>query len=106
MLITSENQALEILDDDHRASLTREAAARYLEAHPNEHLIKRLVQALQDDDEGVRWAAACALARLGKAPMPELLTALMDPERVGPRLREGVYYVLSHSLGLSRWAAP
>ncbi len=97
MPITTEAQALAILDDPNQDALSREAAARYLENHPDPHIRGRLVRALQDDDEGVRWAAAEALARLGEQALPELLQALTDPDRVGdPRLREVAHYTLRH----------
>jgi HEAT repeat protein len=64
MLIDSESQALEILDDSRREAVTREAAAHYLEHHSTKKLVPRLVLALQDEDEGVRWAAALARARV------------------------------------------
>ena len=98
MSITSETQALDILDDLRQAHLQREAAARHLAEHPTPRAIARLVRALQDDDFGVRWDAAVALARLGNLALPELLRALTDPSRVGdPRLREGVYHALHYN---------
>lgn len=98
--ITSEEQAFEALDDPLEDQLIREKAIRYLSTRPNEHVIKKLVQALQDDDFGVRWEAAVALAQFGEKALPELLEALTDPERVSdPRLREGVYHVLHNTSG-------
>ena len=97
MHIMSETQALQVLDDIRQGPLEREAAARYLKRHPTQKVIHRLVLALQDDDFGVRWDAAEALALLGEPALPELVKALTDPQRIGDsRLREGAYHVLHH----------
>jgi sporulation protein YlmC with PRC-barrel domain len=107
MAITSESEAVAILDDCERDPLAREAAGRYLEHHPTARLIPRLVVALQDDDEGVRRAAAEALIRLGISAWPDLLQALMDPKRAGdPRLRRGAYHVLHQNLATAESTAP
>lgn len=95
MGITSETEALQVLDDNHKENLEREEAVRYLAEIPKKTVIERLVQALQDDDFGVRWEASVALSKLGKKGLPILLRALMDPQRVGdPRLRRGAFRVL------------
>jgi HEAT repeat protein len=97
MHVTTETQALKILDDPLQEPLEREAAARFLKTHPTQKVIRRLVQALQDDDFGVRWDAAEALAHLGEPALPELLKALTEPQRIGDsRLREGAYHTLHH----------
>jgi HEAT repeat protein len=98
MVITSTARALELLDNNREESSFREAAVHYLTNHSSPAVIVRLVQALQDDDVGVRWVAAMALAQLGEAALPEVLKALTDPVRVGdPRLREGVYHILHNN---------
>lgn len=98
MAITSTTQALELLDNYREESSYREAAIHYLTDHSSPAVIVRLVQALQDDDVGVRWVAAMALAQLGEAALPEILKALTDPVRVGdPRLREGIYHILHNN---------
>lgn len=101
MVITSTTQALELLDNNREGPAHREAAIHYLQDNPSAAAIERLVQALQDDDVGVRWEAAVALAQLGEVVLPEVLKALTDPKRVGdPRLRESAYYIL-HNLQAS-----
>jgi HEAT repeat protein len=103
MKINSETQALEILDDDHKGTIEREEAVRYLADFPSEQVIDRLVKALQDDDFGVRWESSMVLSGFEKMALPSLLKALIDPERVGdPRLRRGVLRVFSHMKGSSQ----
>ncbi len=98
MVITSTTQALELLDNNREESTSREVAIRYLRNNSSPAVIVRLVQALQDDDVGVRWVAATALAQLGEVALPEVLKALTDPARVGdPRLREGVHHILHNN---------
>jgi HEAT repeat protein len=98
-MITSVSQAVHLLDDVHANSIQREMAAHYLELHPDRTILQRLVAALEDDDPGVRWASAEALAKLGQRALIDMLTALMDPIRVGnPLLREGVYHAIYHNL--------
>jgi HEAT repeat protein len=98
-MITSVSQAVHLLDDVHADSIQREMAAHYLEQHPDRTIVQRLVGALEDDDPGVRWASAIALSKLGQRALIDMLTALMDPMRVGnPLLREGIYHALYHNL--------
>ena len=98
MTIESETAALETLDDSDRDPLEREAAGHYLNLHPREQIIPRLVAALRDDDEGVRHAAAEGLIKLGVTAWPDLLLALMDAKSAGdPRLQRGAHHVLHHS---------
>ena len=95
MMITSAAQAMGVLDDDRERAAVREAAVRYLAAHPTPAVIARLVQALQDDDVGVRWEAATVVAQLGEPALLEVLKALTDPKRVDdPHLRESAYHIL------------
>jgi HEAT repeat protein len=96
-MVTSMDQALAILDDTGRSDLDREMAGHYLQTHPNEKAIVRLVKALQDDDTGVAWSAAEALSRLGLPAIKELCRALSDHARSGdPRLLTGAHHVLYH----------
>ena len=98
MKITSSAQAIDILDDEREVAAIREAAIRYLAKYPTSEMIARLVQALQDDDYGVRWEAATVLAQLGETALLEVLKALTDPRCVGdPRLRECAYHILHNN---------
>jgi HEAT repeat protein len=96
MSIKSEDNAFDILDNSSSGELERVEAVRYLAELANERDIERLVQALQDDDFGVRWEASISLSKLGKIALPSLLKALMDPDRVGdPRLIRGALRAIS-----------
>ncbi len=99
MTITSETQALDILKDTSFAPELRAKAARYLGQYPTTPRgMQNLVVALQDDDFGVQWEAAEALANCGPAALPEMLKALTDPKRVGdPRVRRGISHALHES---------
>ena len=98
MVITSAAQALAWLNNANEEPAYREAAVRYLKDNLVPGAIARLVQALQDDELGVRWEAALALSQLAELAVPEVLIALVDPKRVGdPRLRAGAYHVLRDS---------
>ncbi len=96
-------EALETLSNNSAGTLERERAIRYLSEHPDEQAIRRIIEACEDDDFGVRWEAARALARAGKAGLAALLQALADPERVGhTRLRRSAYWALEQ-MGLSEY---
>ncbi len=99
MTIISETQALDILKDVSRAPELRAKAARYLGQYPTTPRgMQSLVAALQDDDFGVQWEAAEALAKCSPAALPEMLRALTDPKRVGdPRVRRGISHALHES---------
>ncbi len=95
MEIVSWRQALEIMDNRLSPVADREAAARFLKKYPEPQAVPRLVQALQDEDFGVRWAASEALSRLGVHALEEVLRVLADPDKVGdPRLRDSAYHML------------
>ena len=95
---TTIDQAIEVLNDSTQNYHEREGAVRFLGGHPSQQAIDHLVRALQDDNFDVRWEAAVSLTHLGEAALPELLTALTDPHRVGdPRLREGAYHILHYT---------
>jgi len=95
MEIVSWRQALAILDNRLNPVAEREAAARFLKQFPEPQAVPRLVQALQDEDFGVRWAASEALSRLGVHALEEVLRVLANPNQVGdPRLRDSAYHML------------
>ncbi len=98
MQIQSEAQALTMVSDVRNDPREREAAVRFLTEHPSPQAIQQLVRLLEDGDFGVRWESAVGLAQLGEVALPELLKALVDPQRVAdPRLREGAYHVLHYN---------
>ena len=45
-----------------------------------EQEIEELIQALQDDDEDVRWDAVSALGKIGEKAVPALIQALQDDD--------------------------
>ena len=45
-----------------------------------EQEIEELIQALQDDDEDIRWDAAFALRDIGERAIPALIQALQDQD--------------------------
>ena len=72
----------------------QEAARRYILSMDPNSSIPQLVDALRSDHFWVRWEAAELLAQMGCAAMVEILSALVDPARVGEsRVREGIYHV-------------
>jgi HEAT repeat protein len=100
MVFTSADEALTILNDTHGYEVNRVLAAQYLARHPTLPVVESLIKRLEDDDVGVRWAAAEALAALGKSAVPPLLHALKNYPG-SARLRSGILYVFAHN---SNWA--
>jgi HEAT repeat protein len=93
-MIQSSAQAIAILQDQHLPENQRTDAARFLATDTSDESIAALVAALSDADHGVRWAAGSALALLGDAAMPAMLSALLQPN-VDKTLRDGVRHVLT-----------
>ncbi|HID33576.1 MAG TPA: HEAT repeat domain-containing protein, partial [Anaerolineae bacterium] len=79
-MFESMEQALALLNDPQADSLQRVDAVRYLGDLGIEEAIQALVTLLEDDDYGVRWAAADALAKLGEKAAPAVLRKLLDPQ--------------------------
>jgi len=76
----------------------RETAIHQLSQNPTDEDIRRFVAALEDNDFGVRWAAAVALAEAGDRALPPLLRALIDrPNSVW--LRQGAHHIFHYSNG-------
>lgn len=96
MNMQSISQALAVLDDTRQDYRTREQAVHDLSGHPTPQTAERLVQALEDEEFGVRWAAAVALIQMGKIALPALLRALTQrPDSVW--LREGAHHILHYT---------
>ena len=96
--IQSEQQALTLLNDTTQDVFGREAAIHYLHRYPTQSNLTRLVQALEDDEFGVRWTAAVVLAQVGDDALPPLLHALTE-QHESTWLREGAHHVLHYSSG-------
>ena len=47
-----------------------------------EQEIEELIQALEDDDEDIRWDAAFALRDIGERAVPALIQALQDDDEI------------------------
>lgn len=101
MSINLEDQAIVRLYDTHLNYQKRELAIHYICEHPTQQGIKALVNALSDQEFGVRWTASVALAQLGSLALPEILRALTVPEKNTVRLREGVMHILHYSSNLA-----
>ena len=78
-MFESLEQAISVLNDPNEDSLKRVDAVRYLGEIGTEEAIQILVATLEDDDYGVRWAAADELAKLGEKAAPIVLRKLLDP---------------------------
>ncbi len=78
-MFESMEQAIAILKNPTESSLKRVEAVRFLGELASEKAIQILVETLEDDDYGVRWAAADELARLGEKAAPAVLRKLLDP---------------------------
>lgn len=95
-MMQSQAEALHIVNDTSLEVSEREAAIHYLGEYPSPAVAERLVQILEDNAPGVRWAAAMTLAHYGKLGLRPLLQALSQPT-INARLREGAHRVLSHT---------
>jgi HEAT repeat protein len=85
--------ALAILDDHGRREHERTEAIRLLAKTPTAPIIERLVLALEDNDPGVRWAAARALSHIGDRTLAPLVRALVTRPN-SFILRDSAHHVL------------
>ena len=92
-------EALAVLDDTTRLAMEREQAAHKLAETPSPEVAERLVTALEDEESGVRWAAAAALIDCGDAALTPLLHALVS-QADSTWLREGAHHVFSNTRSL------
>ncbi len=83
---------LAVIDNGGISTLDREGAIHQLKEFPTPAVIDRLIRALEDDDSGVRWAAATTLIEFGKAAAAPLLRTLVE-KNDSVWLREGAYRV-------------
>jgi HEAT repeat protein len=94
------DQAIAILKDPNQPELTRNDAIFYLEENDGQEAIDALISVLDDDDYGVRWAAAEALAKMGAKAAPSVLRALLSPD-ADERLREAVHHIFKNNGDIS-----
>lgn len=95
-MIQSTEQAISTMQNTRLSEKDREEGIHYLRDNSSPAGIDALVAALRDDDHGVRFAAANALAFLGDSAMPALLKALAQPD-CDSLLRNGAYIVLNEN---------
>jgi hypothetical protein len=91
---TSKQEAMAIISDTTRSDLVRKEAIHHLQYNASPESNRLLVQMLMDDEAGVRWAAADALANIGEDALPVLLRALVQNAGNG-QLRAGAHHILS-----------
>jgi HEAT repeat protein len=89
-------QAIAVLEDVNQDELVRNDAIRFLEESGSQEAIDALIRVLSDDDFGVRWAAADALARLGAKAAPAVLRVLISPDS-DDRLREAAHHIFKNN---------
>lgn len=85
-------QTLAVAVDTGRSALEREQAIHALGEHPSPDVISHLIRLLEDNADGVRWAASSALIECGESALKPLLQALLD-QHDSVWLRRGAYRV-------------
>lgn len=98
-MFESMEQAVAVLKDVGEDSLKRVDAVHYLGDLGTDEAIQVLVETMEDDDPGVRWAAADELAKLGAKAAPAVLRKLLDPEAT-PRVFEMAVHVFKDNSDL------
>ena len=91
-MFNSIEEAVKVAKDESLTELEREKALRYLEQSDDPEVIKMLIAALEDDDHGVRFAAAEVLAAQGESSFKYLLESLAKPNNM--MLRNGARVVI------------
>ena len=79
-MIQSFENAVNIINDPKADSLERVEAVRYLGELGTDEALQVLVTLLEDDDYGVRWAAADELAKKGARGAILVARRLLDPD--------------------------
>lgn len=94
---TTEAEAFATLQDTSKGLLDREHAIHYLAEHMSPAAVEQLIPLLQEDQFGLRWAAADALRYGGDMALIPLLRKLVQS---GSRLsvREVVHHALSKNI--------
>ncbi len=92
----TEAEALTLLNDPLLSPYEREKGLQGLADDPTPAHIERLLEALEDNQFGIRWTAAALLAEMGdKALVPLLQLLIRQHDSVW--LREGAYHVCYYS---------
>jgi HEAT repeat protein len=91
-MFSSTKDAIRIAKNESLPELEREKALRYLEVSTEPEVLEVLINALEDVDPGVRWAAAEVVAAQGERAFKYLLEALCKPNN--KMLRDGAKVVI------------
>lgn len=78
-MITSVEEAIDILQNVKLPSHEREQAVQYISGESGDVVLKALVAALHDGDFGIRWAASDALLARGEIGLRAILLELASP---------------------------
>ena len=97
-MIQTTEQAIAVIQNTRLSETEREEGIHFVRQAPSAQGIEVLVEALRDNDHGVRFAAAHALAYVGDAAMPALLQALAQADN-DIALRKGATIVITESTG-------
>lgn len=89
--------AIEIIHDTSINEVEREDAIHYLARHLDPEVIGQLTQVLDDDDFGVRWAAAQALTFAGAEALVPILRLLIA-KGGSPEVREAAQHALRNNI--------
>lgn len=93
-MIQSKKEAIAILNDTSRAALDREKAIHVFQEQTLDQVeLDAIINALSDNAAGVRWAAGALLAAHGRAVLPAVLRALMQPD-CNSLLRTSIHHIL------------
>lgn len=95
-MIESTPQAIAAMNNTRLPENERTEAVHYLRDNPSSEGNAALVEALEDNDHGVRYAASSALATIGEPAMPVLLNALAQADN-SKSLRDGAHRVLTEN---------
>ena len=95
-MIQTTEQAIAAIQNTRLSEAEREEGIHFVRQAPSAQGIEVLVETLRDNDHGVRFAAAHALAYVGDAAMPALLQALAQGDN-DVALRKGATIVISES---------
>lgn len=97
-MFESLSAAREVIANTRRTAADREDAIHYVANNsPGAEELALLVTTLDDNDSGVRYAAANALARCGMMALKPLVDALARPGS-SVRLRQGAHHVFKESV--------
>ena len=95
-MIQTTEQAIAVIQNTRLSEAEREEGIHFVRQAPSAQGIEVLVETLRDNDHGVRFAAAHALAYVGDAAMPALLRALAQADN-DIALRKSATMVISES---------